>query len=90
MNWRAETLIYDERAAWSDAPQDGQGEGGQGYECTENLFKNGTDLSYHRTLADQITNVVCPKCGAFFDQDIYGGLFPGDIVNGFLASVSAA
>jgi hypothetical protein len=24
-------------------------------------------------LADQITNVVCPKCGAFFDQDIHGG-----------------
>lgn len=40
------------------------------YDCGESLFKNGTDLSYHRTLADQITNVVCPKCGAFFDQDI--------------------
>jgi hypothetical protein len=43
------------------------------YDCGESLFKNGTDLSYHRTLADQITNVVCPKCGAFFDQDIHGG-----------------
>ncbi len=43
------------------------------YDCGESLFKNGTDLSYHRTLADQITNVVCPKCGAFFDQDIDGG-----------------
>jgi hypothetical protein len=43
------------------------------YSCRESLFKNGTDLSYHRTLADQITNVVCPNCGAFFDQDIYDG-----------------
>lgn len=39
------------------------------YDCGENLFKNGTDLTYHRTLADQVTNVVCHKCGAFFDQD---------------------
>lgn len=39
------------------------------YGCGESLFKNGTDLTYHRTLADQITNVVCHQCGAFFDQD---------------------
>lgn len=39
------------------------------YDCGESLFKNGTDLTYHRTLADQITNVVCHQCGAFFDQD---------------------
>jgi RNase P subunit RPR2 len=39
------------------------------YDCGKSLFKNGTDLTYHRTLADQITNVVCYQCGAFFDQD---------------------
>ncbi|MFM5787680.1 hypothetical protein ACET5Z_12940 [Aeromonas veronii] len=39
------------------------------YDCGETLFKNGTDLTYHRTLADQITNVVCPSCGAYFDLD---------------------
>lgn len=39
------------------------------YDCGESIFKNGTDLTYHRTLADQITNVVCHQCGAFFDQD---------------------
>lgn len=39
------------------------------YGCGETLFKNGTDLTYHRTLADQITNVMCPSCGAYFDPD---------------------
>lgn len=43
------------------------------YGCGETLFKNGTDLTYHRTLADQITNVGCPKCGVYFDRDFYGG-----------------
>lgn len=43
------------------------------YDCGETLFKNGTDLTYHRTLADQITNVMCPSCGAYFDRDFYDG-----------------
>jgi hypothetical protein len=43
------------------------------YECRGTLFKNGTDLTYHRTLANQITNVMCPSCGAYFDHDFYDG-----------------
>jgi hypothetical protein len=43
------------------------------YDCGATLFKNGTDLTYHRTLADQITNVMCPSCGAYFDHDFYDG-----------------
>jgi RNase P subunit RPR2 len=43
------------------------------YDCDATLFKNGTDLTYHRTLADQITNVMCPSCGAYFDRDFYDG-----------------
>ncbi|WP_200828911.1 hypothetical protein [Caballeronia choica] len=40
------------------------------YECAStSLFKNGTRWTYHNTVADQITNVLCPKCGAFFDAD---------------------
>ena len=41
------------------------------YQCEQTLFKNGTDLTYHRTLADQITNVMCPSCGAYFDADFH-------------------
>lgn len=37
--------------------------------CGMNLFKNGFHLTYHRTLADQISNVVCPSCGEYFDRD---------------------
>jgi hypothetical protein len=43
-----------------------------GQECSCELFKNGLHFTYHRTLADQITNVVCPQCGEFFDRDIHG------------------
>lgn len=43
------------------------------YGCDATLFKNGTNLTYHRTLADQITNVVCPECGGYFERDFYGG-----------------
>ncbi len=39
------------------------------YDCDATLFKNGTDLTYHRTLAEQITNVMCPSCGAYFDKE---------------------
>ena len=37
------------------------------YQCTHTLFKNGTQWTYHETLADQVTNVLCPACGAYFD-----------------------
>ncbi len=40
--------------------------------CGSTLFKNGLQLTYHRTVADQVTNVVCPKCGEFFDRDVHG------------------
>lgn len=30
------------------------------------LFKNHLRMTYHRTIADQPTHVVCPKCGADF------------------------
>ena len=37
--------------------------------CAQTLFKNGSHLTYHRTLADQVTNVACPNCGEHFDPD---------------------
>ena len=37
--------------------------------CAEPLHKNGFQLTYHLTIADQLTNVVCPSCGEFFDLD---------------------
>lgn len=36
------------------------------YECTYPLFKNGVQMTYHRTLAAQITNIACPSCGFHF------------------------
>ena len=36
------------------------------------LFKNGLHLTYHRTVADQVTNIVCPQCGKYFDNDLHG------------------
>ncbi|MCP1215784.1 hypothetical protein NKW53_06850 [Acetobacter orientalis] len=36
------------------------------YECKETLYKNGFQMTYHLTVADQISNVVCPYCGAGF------------------------
>jgi len=35
------------------------------------LFKNGLQMTYHRTVADQVMNIVCPNCGKYFDSDIY-------------------
>ena len=35
------------------------------------LFKNGLQLTYHRTVADQVTNIVCPQCGEYFDNDLH-------------------
>lgn len=42
------------------------------YGCNEGiLFKNGLRLTYHRTVADQVTNIVCPCCGSYFDSDVH-------------------
>lgn len=34
--------------------------------CGTSLHKNGLQMTYHLTLAEQISNVVCHKCGAGF------------------------
>ena len=39
------------------------------YGCNTYLCKNGLDLTYHRTVADQVSNVVCPNCGSYFDAE---------------------
>lgn len=36
------------------------------------LFKNGLQLTYHKTVADQVTNIVCPQCGKYFDNEVHG------------------
>ena len=36
------------------------------YECTYPIFKNGVQMTYHRTLAHQITNIACAGCGSHF------------------------
>ncbi len=33
--------------------------------CSQTLFKNGPRWTYHRTRAEQMSNVVCPKCETF-------------------------
>ena len=35
------------------------------FECTHTLFKNGWKWTYHRTRAEQTSNVVCPACETF-------------------------
>ncbi len=43
------------------------------YGCDKGiLFKNGLQLTYHKTVADQVTNIVCPCCGSYFDSDVHG------------------
>ena len=37
------------------------------YNCYYPLFKNGVQMTYHRTLASQITNIACPSCGFHFE-----------------------
>lgn len=37
------------------------------YNCSHTLFKNGTQWTYHESLADQVTNIICPECGSYFD-----------------------
>ena len=34
--------------------------------CGTDIFKNGLQMTYHLTKADQITNIVCQNCGANF------------------------
>jgi len=34
--------------------------------CAASLHKNGQDMTYHLTVADQISNVVCYDCGSGF------------------------
>lgn len=40
-----------------------------GSECGTPLFKNHFRVTYHATIADQPTNIICPNCGSFFDND---------------------
>lgn len=39
------------------------------YSCGADLFKNHTVFTYHDTIANQPTHVICPKCGSYFDAD---------------------
>lgn len=41
------------------------------YHCKAPLFKSGTMWTYHLTVADQVTNVICPRCGSHFDKDFF-------------------
>ena len=36
------------------------------YACGKTLYKNGLQMTYHLTVADQISNVVCQGCGSGF------------------------
>lgn len=36
------------------------------YGCGRTLYKNGLQMTYHLTVADQISNVVCQGCGSGF------------------------
>lgn len=41
------------------------------YSCNSTpIFKNGLDITYHKTVADQVTNVVCSNCGSYFDNEM--------------------
>lgn len=43
------------------------------YGCESGLiYKNGLNFTYHRTVADQVTNIACPQCGRYFDNDVHG------------------
>lgn len=33
--------------------------------CARSLYKNGINWTYHRTRAEQTTNIVCPECETF-------------------------
>jgi hypothetical protein len=34
--------------------------------CGKTLYKNGLQMTYHLTVADQVSNVVCQQCGSGF------------------------
>ncbi len=34
---------------------------------SEQLGDLGVRVMYHTTVADQVTNVICPACGSYFD-----------------------
>lgn len=36
------------------------------FRCGTSLHKNGLQMTYHLTIADQVSNIVCPECGANF------------------------
>lgn len=38
------------------------------YDCKTPLFKNGTRWTYHLTFAEQVSHIICPSCGSFFDE----------------------
>ena len=40
------------------------------YGCATTLHKNGLQMTYHLTVADQISNVVCQGCGSYFLVDL--------------------
>lgn len=46
------------------------------YQCDDDgrrtLWKNGSRLTYHETVADDLSNVMCPRCGAYFDEGARG------------------
>jgi hypothetical protein len=35
------------------------------YVCSGDLYKNQFNLTYHRTKAEQVSNIVCPSCQNF-------------------------
>ena len=35
------------------------------YVCSGDLYKNQFNLTYHRTKAEQVSNIVCPSCQSF-------------------------
>lgn len=43
------------------------------YGCNSRIHKNGLNLTYHKTVADQVTNIFCPQCGKYFDSEVHGG-----------------
>ena len=43
------------------------------YGCNAKIYKNGLSLTYHKTVADQVSNIICPQCGKYFDSEVHGG-----------------
>jgi hypothetical protein len=37
------------------------------YICSKDLYKNQFNLTYHRTRAEQVSNIVCPSCQEFLN-----------------------